>query len=75
MSVVLTFPTMRSAARGGLRNRTNQTLNGVHPARGGSVISWVRPAACECCGRPTLAGRAGTDRSVLCGHCSPPSIA
>ncbi len=75
MSVVLPFPGIRAAARGGQRSRSSQTLSAVHPARGGSVISWVRPATCDCCGRPTLAGRSGFERMTLCGHCSPPNIA
>jgi len=61
MSVVVPFPGLR-AARGGQRNRSSQTPSAPHPARGSSVISWVRPAECECCGRPTLAGRRGLDR-------------
>ena len=73
MSVVVPFPGDRVAPTGS-RNRSSQSLSAVHPARGGSVISWVRPATCECCGRPTLAPR-GVGRMTLCGHCSPPSIA
>jgi hypothetical protein len=74
MSVVVPFPGARNAARGGQRNRTNQAAS-PHTTRGGSVISWVRPAECECCGRPTLAGRSARNGMTLCGHCSPPSIA
>jgi len=74
MSVVVPFPGLRTAGRGGQRNRTGQTLSAVRPTRG-SVISWVRPAECECCGRPTLAGRSTLERVTLCGHCSPPNIA
>ena len=75
MSVVVPFPGLRTASRGGQRNRSSQTLGAVHPARAGSVISWVRPATCECCGRPTLAGRRGYGETTLCGHCSPPNVA
>jgi len=75
MSVVVPFPGLRSAARGGQRNHNGQTSAAMHPARAGSVISWVRPAACACCGRPTLAGRSVIGRLTLCGQCSPPNIA
>jgi hypothetical protein len=75
MSVVVPFPGAQSASRGGQRNRSNQSLSAVHPTRAGSVISWVRPASCECCGRPTLAARQSPGRMTLCGHCSPPNIA
>jgi len=74
MSVVVQFPGMR-AARTGQRNRAVSALGAPHAVRGGSVISWVRPASCDCCGRPTLAGRNGADRVTLCGHCRPPSVA
>ena len=74
MSVVVPFPGTRAAARAG-RNRSSQTLSGIHPTRAGSVMSWVWPASCECCGRPTLAARSGIDRETLCRHCSPLSIA
>jgi len=36
-------------------------VTGLHPALGGGLMSWVRPASCDCCGRPTLAGRAGLE--------------
>lgn len=68
MSAVLQFPGTRTALRG-------RAASAAHPSRGGSVISWVRPASCECCGRPTLAGRPGLSDQTLCGHCSPPSVA
>jgi hypothetical protein len=75
MSVVVPFPGLRAASRGGQRNRSSDTLSAVHPTRAGSVISWVRPASCECCGRPTLAARVGLGRMTLCRQCSPPNIA
>ena len=75
MSVVVPFPELSAASYGGQRSRTSQTLSGVHPARAGSVMSWVRPASCDCCGRPTLASRTGQDRRTLCRHCSPLNIA
>jgi hypothetical protein len=75
MSVVVPFPGVRAASYGGQWSRTSHTLSGVHTARAGSVMSWVRPASCECCGRPTLASRTGQDRSTLCRHCDPPNIA
>ena len=76
MSVVLQFPGMTVAGRAWQRNRSPHTLGAVHAVRGGSsLISWVRPASCECCGRPTLAARSGIDRETLCRHCSPLNIA
>jgi hypothetical protein len=75
MSVVVQFPGVRAGSRAVQRGRAVQAIGGAHPARAGSVISWVRAASCECCGRPTLSGRNGSGRSVLCGHCSPPSVA
>jgi hypothetical protein len=75
MSVVVPFPGMRTASRGGQRNRNYLTVSSGHPTRGGSLLSWVSPATCECCGRPTLAGPKGLDRTTLCRHCSPPNIA
>jgi len=74
MSVVLPFPGLRAALRGA-RNPSRRSLNGVHPAMGSSLMSWVCAASCECCGRPTLAGRTGLEGLILCGHCSPPSVA
>ena len=64
MSVVVPFPGLRAAGRVGARNRSAQTLGASHAVRGGSVISWVRPASCDCCGRPTLAGRSGVERAT-----------
>jgi len=75
MSVVVRFPSARVAARGSVRNRSSQGVAAVHLAPAGSVVSWVRPAACECCGRPTLAGRRALDGVTLCGHCCPPNVA
>ena len=75
MSVVVPFPGQRATARGNQHNRVSQRSTGAHPARAGSVISWVRPASCDCCGRPTLAGRSGLEHVTLCGQSSPPSIA
>ncbi|HEY3058442.1 MAG TPA: hypothetical protein VGL99_05655 [Chloroflexota bacterium] len=75
MSVVVQFPGLRAAGRTGQRNRALSALGPTHAVRGGSVISWVRPASCDCCGRPTLAGRSGAERVTLCGHCRPPSVA
>jgi hypothetical protein len=74
MSVVVPFPGVRGASRGFQRS-SSQTLSAVHPVRAGSLLSWVRPAKCDCCGRPTLSSRMGVDRGTLCRHCSPPSIA
>ena len=74
MSVIVPFPGGRATAHGGPRNRSGQTLGAVHPTRAG-MISWVRPASCECCGRPTLAGPSGMERMTLCRHCSPPNVA
>jgi hypothetical protein len=74
MSVIVPFPGGRAASRGGQLNRSAQTLGAVHPARAG-MISWVRPASCECCGRPTLASRSGVARMTFCRQCSPPSVA
>jgi hypothetical protein len=74
MSVVVPFPGLRTAGRSAQRRHSAEQLSAVHPVRGGSVISWVRPASCDCCGRPTLAGR-GQGDLTLCGHCRPPSVA
>ena len=74
MSVIVPFPGGRAASRSRQHNRTGQSLGAVHPTQAG-MISWVRPASCECCGRPTLAGRTGLEGLTLCGHCSPPSVA
>jgi hypothetical protein len=73
MSVVVPFPGMRAVR--GQRARVGQPTLGIHPVRGGSVISWVRPAHCSCCGRPTLAGPGPLGGATLCGHCTPPSAA
>jgi hypothetical protein len=75
MSVVVPFPGIQAASRGAQRSRGGQAASAVHPARAGSVISWVRTASCDCCGRPTLATRVGTGRGALCRHCNPPNIA
>jgi len=75
MSVVVPFPGVRLAGRATQRSRSSQSLGAAHAVRGGSVISWVRPASCDCCGRPTLAGRSGAQLATLCVHCSPPNIA
>ncbi len=75
MSVVVQFPGMRVTGHSGQRSRGPQSLGASHAVRGGSVISWVRPASCECCGRPTLAGRSGRERMTLCVHCGPPRVA
>ena len=75
MSVVVPFPGARAASRGGQRSYASQTMAALHPAHAGSVISWVRPATCECCGRPTLAGRSALRGATLCSHCSPPNVA
>ena len=72
MSVVVPFPGARAAARGTAQRSRAQS---AHSERALSVISWVRPTACDCCGRPTLAGESRVTRETLCGHCSPPSIA
>ena len=74
MSVIVPFPGGRAASRGGQRNRSSRTLGAVHPTLA-APISWVHRASCECCGRPTLACRGGAERTILCGHCSPPSVA
>ena len=75
MSVVVRFPgapVARLAARG--RAQTLGSGRGaLHPVRGGGVISWLRPAPCSCCGRPTLAGQAGL--GGLCAQCTPPDVA
>jgi hypothetical protein len=70
MNDVLFFPELR-----GKRARTGHPSQLLHAARGGGVMSWVCAAACECCGRPTLAGPSGREHRTLCGHCSPSSIA
>jgi hypothetical protein len=79
MSVVVPFPGARAANRGRQASRSGHALHAgsqaLHGPNGLSVISWVRPASCACCGRPTLAARGAGDRNALCGHCSPPSIA
>jgi hypothetical protein len=75
MSVVVPFPGIQAASRGAQHSRGGQAASAVHPARAGSVISWVRTASCDCCGRPTLATRVGTGRGPLCRHCNPPNIA
>jgi hypothetical protein len=74
MSVVVPFPEV-STARVALRDRGTRTVPDARFLAGPGVISWLRPAQCECCGRPTLAGRGGLDRPTLCGHCAPPNIA
>jgi hypothetical protein len=75
MSVVVPFPGSRASVRPAQRSGGQVRAGGLSGRRGVSVISWVRPANCACCGRPTLAGRSGHDRVALCAHCSPPSIA
>jgi hypothetical protein len=74
MSVIVPFPGGRVASRRAQHNRSGQTLGAVHPTRA-AMISWVRAASCECCGRPTLVRRSGAERMTLCGQCSPPSVA
>src|SRR5205823_1607109 len=71
MSVVVPFPS-RAGARGRVRTARSQA---EYLGRSLGVISWVRPASCECCGRPTLAGQSRVARMTLCGHCSPPNVA
>ena len=75
MSVVVPFPGVSLGTRGIQRKRGGAAIDAIHSVRGGSVISWVCPASCACCGRPTLAGRPGQQHVTLCGHCSPPSVA
>jgi hypothetical protein len=74
MSVVVPFPGSRASVRPA-HHGAGPVHAGSRTGQGVSVISWVRPANCACCGRPTLAGRSGHDRVALCGHCRPPSIA
>jgi hypothetical protein len=74
MSDILPFPGGRVASRGGQHSRSGQTLGAVHPTRAG-MISWMRRASCECCGRATLAGRARTERMTLCRQCNPQNVA
>lgn len=75
MSAVLQFPGNRAATRGAQRARSAFGAGAPHPLSGGSVISWVRPLSCECCGRPTLGARSRRSDGTLCGHCSPPNVA
>ncbi len=74
MSVIVPFPGARAATRGGQYNRSGPTLSAVHSTPT-APISWVHRASCECCGRPTLGCRGGAERTILCGQCSPPSVA
>ncbi|HYY90100.1 MAG TPA: hypothetical protein VFA49_14980 [Chloroflexota bacterium] len=81
MSVVVPFPEARVAQHAAMRGRTVQVVGlaghagTAHPIRGGGVISWLRPAQCMCCGRPTLAGQVRPSNVTLCAHCTPPSVA
>ena len=74
MSVIVQFPGARAGSRSRQHNRGAQMLGAVHLS-GPGMISWVRPASCECCGRPTLARRGGIVRMTLCGECNPPNVA
>ena len=73
MSVVVPFPQARARLA---TSKVAPASPALHSVRGGSLISWVRPRSCSCCGRPTLAApRFGADNETLCSHCTPPSIA
>ena len=61
--------TTRNVGRGGL------SAASTHGSRGGTLLSWVRPTHCSCCGRPTLRARAVPQGEVLCSRCNPPSVA
>jgi hypothetical protein len=74
MSVIVPFPGGRAASHRGQHNRAGQTLGAVHRTDAG-LISWVRSASCDCCGRQTLARRGGTNRATLCGQCRPLGVA
>ena len=70
MNAIVPFPGGRVSSR----SRSSQLLGAVHPTHAG-MISWVRRASCECCGRATLTGRGGPQRLTLCGPCSPQNVA
>ena len=78
MSVVVPFPVTRvsrSRQASARHGHGSPVASAQHPARGGTIIGWVRPAACVCCGRPTLRAGLRPGGAVLCSHCTPPSVA
>jgi hypothetical protein len=72
MSVVVPFPALSTTVRRGRKPGLDRLGNTSHTAHAASSISWVRPADCDNCGRPTLATWRKRMQATLCGRCTVP---